>query len=105
MDVPIAREDKKGTAKKETKVKDCCLSLTGSCKGDTNQQAFTNAMVIDLVTKTILENHSDARRTVGASLFTSIQGIIILLNYEDTIHIIPSTSVKQCDFKKIFENA
>ena len=58
-------------------------------------------MVIDLVTKTILENHSDARRTVGASLFTSIQGIIILLNYEDTIH----TTVRQCDFKKIFRNA
>ena len=30
---PIACNDRKGRAK----LKDCCLSLTGSCKGDTNQ--------------------------------------------------------------------
>ena len=73
MDVPIACEDKKGRAKKETKLKDCCRSLTGSCKGDRKLMAFTNATVIDLVTKRILENHSDARRTVGTSIFKSIQ--------------------------------
>ena len=60
---------------------------------------FSNATVKDLVLKGILEENSDLTR--GSSILTSAENVTVLINFEESLRIITSTTNRHNDFKVI----